>query len=369
MELKRTPLIAMHQKYQGKLIDFGGWELPVQYEGIIKEHQMVRQKAGLFDVSHMGEIDVVGKGAEDFVQYLVTNNIKTLAEKQVMYCLMCYPSGGVVDDLLVYKYSTEHYLLVVNASNSDKDFEWIKQNCPAGIEVSNVSDKYAQLAIQGPKAQEILQKITDTDLETIKFFFFKPGVSISGVDSLVSRTGYTGEDGFEIYVSPEQASQVWEEILQAGGEDIAPIGLGARDTLRFEAKLPLYGQEIDQDISPLQAKLGFFVKLDNDDFIGKEALRQEKENQPARTQVEFYMLGKGIPRSHYDVQKDGKKIGWVTSGGYSPTLEKNIGLAIIERQYNNTGELIDIMIRDKPVQAQIAEGIFYRKQTKKPAAK
>ena len=362
--MKQTALISMHRKYLGKLIDFGGWELPVQYAGIIKEHNMVRQRAGLFDVSHMGEILVKGDGAEDFVQYLVCNNIKTMTDYQVLYTPMCYPHGGVVDDLLVYRYSPQHYFLVVNASNTDKDFDWIKSNSPADLEVTNVSVQYAQLAVQGPKAQEILQKLTDFDLEKIEFFYFQPGVKISGVECLLSRTGYTGEDGFEVYVKPEQAVQLWEDILQAGGEDIAPIGLGARDTLRFEAKLPLYGQEIDQDINPLEAKLGYFVKLDNDDFIGRDALRQEKEKKPSRIQAEFYMLGKGIPRSHYDVQKDGKKIGWVTSGGYSPTIDKNIGLAIIEREYYKDGGMIDIMIRDKPVQAQIGEGVFYRKKTR-----
>lgn len=365
MELKRTPLISMHHKYKGRLVDFGGWELPVQFAGIIKEHHMVREKAGLFDVSHMGEIEIKGTQAEDFVQQLVTNNVKGLAEYQVLYSPMCYPNGGVVDDLLIYKYSPEHYFLIVNASNTDKDFEWMQKNAPAGLTVQNLSDDYAQLAIQGPKAQQILQKLTDLDLDTIKFFWFKPGVKISGVECLLSRTGYTGEDGFEIYTTPDKAGFIWEEILQAGQEDVAPIGLGARDSLRFEAKLPLYGQEIDQDITPLEAKLGYFVKLDNDDFIGKEALRQQKEQGSARTQAEFYMLGKGIPRSHYEVQKDGKMIGWVTSGGYSPTMEKNIGLALIERQYYKVGATIDIIIRDKPVQAQIGEGVFYRKRTKK----
>ena len=362
--LKQTALISMHRKYQGKLIDFGGWELPVQYAGIIKEHHMVRHNAGLFDVSHMGEVEIKGAGAEEFVQKLVTNNIKMLSDKEVIYTPMCYPHGGVVDDLLVYRYSPQHYFLVINASNTDKDFDWIKSNSPADLEVSNVSTQYAQLAVQGPKAQEILQKLTDFDLEKIEFFHFEPDVQISGMNCLISRTGYTGEDGFELYIALSQAVQLWEDILQAGGEDIAPIGLGARDTLRFEAKLPLYGQEIDQDINPLEARLGYFVRLDNDDFIGRDALRKEKENKPARTQVEFYMLGKGIPRAHYDVQKDGKKIGWVTSGGYSPTLDKNIGLALIESQYCKNGGLIDIIIRDKPVQAQIGEGVFYRKKTK-----
>ncbi len=365
MELKKTPLISMHQKYKGRLVDFGGWELPVQFEGIIKEHHMVRENAGLFDVSHMGEIEIRGAGAEDFIQKLVTNNVQDLSENQVLYTLMCYPHGGVVDDLLIYKYSRQHYFLVVNASNTAKDFEWIQKNAPPGIEVQNVSDDYAQLAIQGPKAQQILQKLTDLDLNTIKFFWFKPGVKISGVECLLSRTGYTGEDGFEIYMNPDKATFIWEEILQAGQEDIVPIGLGARDSLRFEAKLPLYGQEIDADITPLEVKLGYFVKLDNYDFIGKAVLQQQKEQGSARIQAEFYMLGKGIPRSHYEVQKDGKKIGWVTSGGYSPTLDKNIGLAIIERQYYKVGAVIDIMIRDKPIKAQIGDGVFYRKRTKK----
>lgn len=365
MDLNKTPLHTMHQKYRGRLVDFGGWELPVQFAGIIKEHHMVREKAGLFDVSHMGEIEIKGGGAEDFIQYLVTNNIKDLSDYQVVYTLMCYPHGGVVDDLLIYRYSREHYFLVVNASNTAKDLAWIQENVPAGITVENVSEDYAQLAIQGPKAQQIIQKLTDFDLNTIKFFWFKPGVRIAGVECLLSRTGYTGEDGFEIYVKPDQAAFLWEEILSAGDSDIAPIGLGARDSLRFEAKLPLYGQEIDEHITPLEARLGYFVKLDNHDFIGREALLKQRESKPDRVQAEFYMLGKGIPRSHYEVQMDGKKIGWVTSGGYSPTLDRNIGLAIIERQYYKDGAIVDIMIRDKPIKAQIGEGVFYRKRTKK----
>lgn len=363
--MKQTPLISMHRKYHGKLIDFGGWELPVQYEGIIKEHQMVRQNAGLFDVSHMGEIEVKGDGAEDFVQEMVTNDVRKMTDQEVIYTPMCYQHGGVVDDLLVYRYSPQHYFLVVNAANTDKDFQWIKDNAPSSLDITNVSDAYAQLAIQGPKAQEILQKLTDFDLESIEFFHFEPEIKLAGTDCLVSRTGYTGEDGFEVYIAPDQAVPLWEAILTAGGEDIAPIGLGARDTLRFEAKLPLYGQEIDWDISPLEAKLGYFVKLNGEDFIGRDALRTEKEKKSGRVQAEFYMLGKGLARAHYDVYKDGRKIGWVTSGGYSPTMDRNIGLALIESQYSENGGLIDIMIRDKPVQAQIGEGVFYRKKSKK----
>lgn len=364
MSLKRTPLYEAHIKHAGKMIDFGGWELPVQYEGIIKEHRMVREKAGLFDVSHMGEIEVTGEKAEDFLQYLVTNNVKKVQENQAFYTLMCYPNGGVVDDLLIYKYSNTHYLLVVNAANVEKDFEWIKQNIIPGVEVKNVSDEYAQLALQGPLAQDILQKIADVDLSTIRPFRFIPNVKIAGIECLVSRTGYTGEDGFEIYLKSDDALFVWDEIIKAGGEDLMPAGLGARDTLRFEAKLPLYGQEIDQDITPLEAGLGLFVKLDNDDFIGKEALVQQKEGNISRTLVEFEMVEKGIPRSHYEVQVNGENIGWVTSGAHSPTFNKGMGLALIKREFNKPGETIDIIIRNKPVKAKIVENSFYNRKKK-----
>lgn len=359
--MKRTPLYEQHTRYEGKMIDFGGWELPVQYQGIIKEHLMVRQKAGIFDVSHMGEIMVTGPGSEDFIRYLVTNDIKKLADNQIQYTLMCYPDGGVVDDLLVYRFSNQQYLLVVNAANMDQDLAWIMEHTPDGIKVDNVSDNYAQLAVQGPLAEKILQKISDTDLSAIKFFWFNPRVKLAEIECIVSRTGYTGEDGFEIYLQPDKSGDLWEKILLAGGDDIMPAGLGARDTLRFEAKLPLYGQEIDRDITPLEAGLGFFVKLDSGDFIGREALLKQKEAHPDRSLVEFEMVGKGIPRSHYQVQKDGQPIGWVTSGAHSPTFNKNMGLALIKREYARPGEQFDVIIREKPVKACITQGAFYKR--------
>ncbi|HZK43467.1 MAG TPA: glycine cleavage system aminomethyltransferase GcvT [Syntrophomonadaceae bacterium] len=365
MSLKRTPLYDAHLKHTGKIIDFGGWELPVQYEGIIKEHHMVREKAGLFDVSHMGEFEVTGPHAEEFLQYLVTNDIKNMQDKQIVYTFMCYPDGGVVDDLLVYKYDTDNYLLVVNASNLEKDLEWIEQNVITGVKVNNVSDQFALIAIQGPLAQDILQKIADIDLTTIKQFWFNPAVELSGVECLVSRTGYTGEDGFEIYLKPEKALFIWDEIMRVGGEDITPAGLGARDTLRFEAKLPLYGQEIDKDITPLEAGFGFAVRLNKDDFIGKDVLLKQKNSKLQRTLVEFEMLGKGIPRSHYEIEKDGKKIGWVTSGAHSPTLNKNMGLALINSEFNNPGDIIDIVIRNKRVKAILTKSSFYKRKAKK----
>lgn len=362
--LKRTPLYDRHEYHRGKIIDFGGWELPVQYTGIIQEHHTVRNKAGIFDVSHMGEIDIIGAGADDFVRHLVTNDIKKLQDHQIMYTLMCYPHGGIVDDLLVYRFSDDHFFLVVNASNVNKDYEWILSHAPQGIKVTNVSEQYAQLAVQGPKAEEIMQRISDHDLSQIRFFWFEPQVTLAGIECLVSRTGYTGEDGFEIYLKPQQASQLWEKIMQAGGEDILPAGLGARDTLRFEAKLPLYGQEIDADITPLEAGLGFFVKLDSGDFIGRDALVKQKENGVERVLVEFEMIDKGIPRSHYPVQKNGQDIGWVTSGAHSPTFNKSIGLALIKAQWNQAGEEIDIIIRNKPVKARITRGAFYKRPSK-----
>lgn len=366
MPLQSTPLYPMHLKYKGKIIDFGGWELPVQYEGmgIIKEHHMVRENAGLFDVSHMGEVIITGERAEDFVQKLVCNDVHGMKDYQVLYSPMCYPHGGVVDDLLIYRYSPTKYLLVVNAANVDKDFAWMRENLLPGVEAENVSSQYAQLALQGPLAEEILQNLTDTELSQIKFFQFNPAVKLAGVECIVSRTGYTGEDGFEIYVEPDQAETVWEAILEAGGERVSPIGLGARDSLRFEAKLPLYGQEIDQDISPLEAGLGYFVKFDNGDFIGREALLKQKRAGLKRKLVEFEMVGKGIPRSHFEVQKDGVVIGHVTSGLHAPTFKKPIGLALVDSKYSSPGTEIDIIIRGKAVKAVVGQGIFYRKRTK-----
>jgi aminomethyltransferase len=366
MSLKQTPLYQMHLKYKGRMIDFGGWELPVQYEGmgIIKEHNMVRENAGLFDVSHMGEVLIQGDKAEDFIQYLVCNDVKSLRDGQVLYSPMCYPDGGVVDDLLIYRYNSKKYLLVINAANTEKDYAWISQNLINEVEAINVSADYAQLALQGPKAQEILQRISDTDLNDIRFFWFNPTVRISGVECIVSRTGYTGEDGFEIYVTPEQACFIWEEIIRTGGDSVSPIGLGARDSLRFEARLPLYGQEIDKDITPLEAGLGFFVKLNKADFIGKSALLQQKEAGLKRKLVEFSMVGKGIPRSHYPVYNGGQAIGYVTSGMHSPTFKKPLGLALIKTEHCSPGTEIDIIIREKAVPALVGEGLFYKKKTK-----
>ncbi|MBN2260550.1 MAG: glycine cleavage system aminomethyltransferase GcvT [Clostridiales bacterium] len=366
-DLKRTALYDSHLKWGGKIIGFAGWELPVQYEGLVPEHHAVRNNAGLFDVSHMGEVSVKGKEATAFVQYLVTNDVKVMADNQVIYAQMCYENGGVVDDLLVYKFDNDEYFLVINASNVDKDYAWmVEVAAKFDVALVNLSPDYSELALQGPKAQEILQKLTDTNLDEVGFFFLKRDVNIDGINCLISRTGYTGEDGFEIYISHEDAPKMWDSILNIGKDlGVKPVGLGARDTLRFEATLPLYGQEIDKDISPLEAGLGYFVKLDTDDFIGKDALVKQKAEGLKRKVVGFEMIGKGIPRHEYLVFKDGKEIGVVTTGYKSPTLDRTIGLALVDAEYSKMDEEFEIQIRNKMSLAKVVSKRFYQKQYKK----
>lgn len=362
--MRKTPLNTEHSKLGGKLIDFGGWELPVQYSGIIQEHLAVRTTAGLFDVSHMGEVTVKGPRAEEFIQAMITNDISRMQDNRVMYSLMCYPNGGVVDDLLVYKYNNEYFLLVVNAGNTDKDFAWLEQHIHPGVELINVSDQYAQLALQGPLAEAVLQKLTKTDLSLIRFFRFQSGVDLAGVSALVSRTGYTGEDGFEIYLAAADAVHVWQKILEAGEPlGVVPIGLGARDTLRFEVGLPLYGHEISADISPLEAGFHTFVKLGKSDFMGRDALLSQTESGIPRKLVGFKMLDKGVPRGGYDVYADGEQIGFVTTGSYAPSLKQNVGLALVTSSFS--GNEIDIMVRGKGLKAHIVPTPLYTKNYKK----
>jgi aminomethyltransferase len=361
--LLRTPLFDTYKEHGGKVIDFGGWELPVQFSSIKEEHEAVRTKAGLFDVSHMGEFDVKGPNALSFLQFTMTNDVSKLENGQAQYTAMCYENGGTVDDLLVYKKADNDYLLVVNASNIEKDFEWLQRHVTDGVELVNVSPEYAQLAIQGPSAENILQKLTDTDLSEIGFFRFKEDVSLAGITALVSRTGYTGEDGFEIYLKQADAEKLWKQILEAGSEDgLLPCGLGARDTLRFEAKLALYGQELTKDITPIEAGIGFAVKADKEaDFIGKEVLAQQKKEGAPRKLVGIEMIDKGIPRSHYEVFADGVKIGEVTTGTQSPTLKKNLGLALLDKEYTAIGTEVEVQIRQKRLKAKVVASPFYKK--------
>ncbi|MCX7884444.1 MAG: glycine cleavage system aminomethyltransferase GcvT [Caloramator sp.] len=365
--LKKTVLYDAHIKQNAKIIEFAGWVMPVEYEGLTIEHDAVRNNAGLFDVSHMGEIEVTGSDSLYYVQRLITNDAEGLEDNQVIYSLMCYHEGGVVDDLLVYKFNKEKFLLVINAANIEKDFEWMLLNKGNyDVSIKNISSTISEVALQGPKAQEILQGLTNYNLDNIKFFYFSDEVEICGKKCIVSRTGYTGEDGFEIYTSNENIEKIWNCILNEGKDyGLKPAGLGCRDTLRFEACLPLYGNEISQDITPLEAGLGYFVKLDKKDFIGKEALINQKREGLKRKLVGFEMLDKGIPRHGYDVLVDDKKIGFVTTGYLSPTLKKCIGLAMVDINYSNLGCEFNIAIRNKTAKAKVISKKFYEKKYKK----
>lgn len=364
--LKKTPLFEIHRKYGGKIVDFGGWALPVQFTGIIEEHRAVREAAGLFDVSHMGEIEVSGPQALEFVNHLITNDASALAVEQIIYSPMCYDHGGIIDDLLVYRLGPERLMLVVNAANTEKDFEYIKPAAArfAGAQVVDRSNSWAQLALQGPNAERILQRLTRTDLSQIKYYGFKSRVGVAGSGCLISRTGYTGEDGFEIYCSPEEAANLWDEIMEAGeDDDLIPCGLGARDTLRFEAKMPLYGHELNQNTTPLEAGLGYFVKLDKPDFIGRQALIGQKAEGIKKKLIGFEMTERGIPRAGYPIHTDGREVGVVSSGTYAPTLDKNLGLGYVPIELAGPGTEIEIMIRGRPVRAVVVKTPFYRRAT------
>ena len=364
--LKRTPLFDTYKELGAKLIEFGGWEMPVHFSSIIEEHEAVRNNAGVFDVSHMGQILVEGKDAEAFLNELVTNDVTKCKVNQCQYTLMCKPDGGIIDDFLIYKLDENKYWLVVNAANTDKDYEWIKQHVKDNVMVENISTDIGQLALQGPKAEEILQKLTETDLSQIRFYRFQQGVEVAGIpDVLISRTGYTGEDGFELYVKADRVAELWDQLLEAGkDEGLLPCGLGARDTLRFEAGLGLYGQELSEDWTPLEAGLGFAVKFDKEDFIGKDALQKQKEKGIPRNIVGLEVTGKGIPRTGYKVftADEEQEIGVITSGTHAPTLKKALGLALIESEYTEPGTAVKIQIRKRFVDALVVNKPFYKRK-------
>ena len=363
--MKKTPLYEKHLALGGKMTEFGRWLLPVQYTGILEEHRRVRDAAGLFDVSHMGEVTVTGPRAGEFVEKLVTNAVRRAENGRCIYSPMCAPDGGVVDDLLVYKRADDRYLIVVNAANTDKDFEWMRAHAAEGAELCNVSGQYAQLAVQGPRAQAILQKLTDTPLEAIRFYRFREGCRVNGAEAIVSRTGYTGEDGFEVYVAPDKAPALWDAILEAGrGEGIVPVGLGARDTLRFEAALPLYGHELSDTTTPLEAGLSKFVKFDKGDFIGRDALLRQSREIP-RTLVGLEMTDRGIARAGCEVRLGGRPAGAVTTGTFSPTLRLNIAMALVDSACLSAGEPVSVVIRGKELAAKRVELPFYTKKYKK----
>lgn len=367
--MKKTPMYEDHVKLQGKMVDFGGWALPIQYEhlGIKKEHLQVRSNAGLFDVSHMGEVWITGEEAASFLYHLVTNDTSLIKDGQVQYNIMCYPEGGAVDDLLVYKCSDTRFFLVINAANVDKDVAWIQEQAKGKkVTVHHASSEYAEVALQGPEAEKILQKLVAEDVAKLPFFHFHEKVALGGMEALISRTGYTGEDGFEIYVPWDQGSRLWNMVMEAGEEEgLIPTGLGARDSLRFEACLPLYGHEISREITPLEGGLGFFVKLDKKGFIGQEPLRKSKETGRYRRSMALEMVEKGVPREGYPVQlTNGDTLGYVTTGGYSPTLEKNIALALVSPEAAEEEGPFYIDIRGKKKEARRVKKPFYKKRYK-----
>ena len=343
------------------MVDFGGWDMPVQYSGLMDEHNTVRNAVGIFDVSHMGEIEIRGPEAAKLTDLVTTNNAGKLKIGQAHYSGLLYPHGGFVDDILVHKVADDHFFLCVNAGNQDKDHEHIVAHNRFDAEVDFASDRYAQIAIQGPHARATLQKMTPVDLAGVKYYWFADG-EVSGTPARIAHTGYTGEDGFEIYVPPAEAERLWNELLKAGAEFGAkPCGLGARNTLRLEAKMALYGHEIDASISPLEADLGWIVKLDKGDFVGRDALLKQKESGLTRALIGFEMCGRGIGRDGYEVLVDGAPAGWVTSGSPAPALNKNIGLCYLPVAEAQIGRAIEIVIRSQPVTAVTVDTPFYKR--------
>jgi aminomethyltransferase len=359
--LQATPLNAVHRSMGARMVDFGGWDMPVQYSGILEEHHAVRQAVGLFDVSHMGEIDIRGPEAVLLVEFVSTNAAGALEIGQAQYSALLYEHGGFVDDILVHRVASDHFFLCVNASNQQKDFEHIcsVNRFQAAVELS--SPRYAQIAIQGPKSLATLQKLTPADLSAIRYYWFTDS-TVSGAEARIARTGYTGEDGYEIYVAPGKAVRLWREILEAGGEfGIRPCGLGARNTLRLEAKMALYGHEIDASTTPYVADLGWIVKLNKGEFLGRGRLLRQKETGVARKLIGFEMRGRGIAREGYEVLIDGSAAGWATSGTLSPTLNRNIGLCYLPAAQAQIGRAIQVLIRNQPVDAITVETPFYKR--------
>ena len=360
-ELKRTPLWEEHRGAGAKLVPFAGYDMPVQYRsGIIAEHQAVRKFAGLFDVSHMGEIEIKGPQALDLVQYVTTNDASTLEYGQAQYSVMCRPDGGAIDDCIVYR-MRDGYMIVVNASNRVKDRDWIAHNAQRfDCESTDRSDEIGLIALQGPRAEKILGQLTDTNLADIRYYHFAEGEA-AGAPAIISRTGYTGEDGFELYIDAADAVAVWRKLLEVGAADgLAPAGLGARDSLRLEMGYALYGNDLDEKRTPLEAGLGWVTKLDKPDFVGADALRKLKEQGVRQRLVGFVLKERGFPRHGYEVRASGQGAGEVTSGTVSPSLDKGLGLAYVATELSKPGTAIEIMVRDKAVAAEVTRPPFYK---------
>jgi len=363
--MKRTRLYAAHEKEGAKFVEFFGWEMPIEYSGIIQEHMAVRHHAGLFDVSHMGEIVMSGNQALDFVQYLTPNNAARLDVNKAQYSALTTPQGTFVDDLLVYYLDENVFLLVVNAANTDKDFQWILSHKQGfDVDVQNKSENYTQVALQGSEAHKILQPLTEIELNDMSGFAVERG-SVAGVEAIVSRTGYTGEDGFEIYTLSPNPEKIWDAIMEEGKTySLLPIGLGARDTLRLEATLMLYGNDIDESTTVLEAGLRWLIKFKKGDFLGREVLLKQKEEGIRRKIVGFELIGRGIARPHYPVFVDDEKVAEVRSGSFSPFLHKSIGLTYLPIEYTEIGTEFAIEIRGKRIKAKVVPTPFYKKEEK-----
>jgi len=366
LELKRTPLNSAHRRLAGRMVEFGGWDMPVQYAaGTMTEHLRTRNYAGLFDVSHMGEIVARGPDAIPFVNRVTSNDVTKLIDGQAQYSALTTPEGTVIDDLLVYRFAEDHLLLVVNAGTTEKDWEWIESHrADENVELRNVSAEYCQIAVQGPRALSILQQLTTVPLAEIKYYHFTEGV-VDGVESIVSRTGYTGEDGFEVYAAADKAEQLWNKILDAGDfgaeEGVLPCGLAARNTLRLEAGMCLYGHEIDETTTLFEANLGWICKLNKGDFIGRARLAAQKEKGIKRKLVGFEVTDRGIARDGQEVLIDGQRVGQVTSGSPAPFLKKNIGMAYVPIESAKEGGAIEIDVRGRLVGAEIVPLPFYKR--------
>ena len=362
--LKRTPLRDVHAAAGAKMVPFGGWDMPVQYTGIIEEHRCVRSAVGLFDISHMGEFEVRGTGALAAGQTITTNDASTLAVGQVQYSLLCYPDGGIVDDLTLYRLADDHYMLTVNASNIDKDWAWVSEH-GKGADWTNVSAETGLLAVQGPKAEALVQRLADRDVTRVLYYHFAQG-AVGGVPCLISRTGYTGEDGFELYAPAAQIERLWHALMDAGKRDgIQPIGLGARDTLRLEMKFALYGNDIDETTNPLEAGLGWVVKPAKGEFIGRKAIEAMRAAGVTRKLVGFEMAERAVARHGYRLLKDGAPVGVVTSGSFSPSLERCIGMGYVRADLAPVGTEIDVDIRGQAHRARVAKTPFVPSHAKK----
>ena len=358
---KRTPLHDCHVAAGGKLVEFAGWEMPVRYASEIEEHRAVRSAAGLFDVSHMGEFRVHGLGALGLLQSLTPNNVARLKPGRIHYSGLLTPEATYIDDLLVYQLGAADYLLVVNAANLDGDLEWLRSQPHADCEIEDHSDRYALLALQGPRATDILRRHTSTELDPIRYYRFAQG-TVAGVECIISRTGYTGEDGFELYLAPDAAPGVWNALLESGaGDGLVPAGLAARDSLRLEAGMALYGHEIDRTTTPYEAGLGWVVKLKKGDFLGREVLVEQKRNGTERQLIGFEIQGRGIARQGHSLLHDGEEVGLVMSGGWSPSFEKAIGTAYVPRHLAAEGTQLEVAVRRRRLAAAVVALPFYRR--------